>query len=1083
MLEQSGSQHSAERVIRVFISSTFRDMQAERDYLVKFIFPQLRNLCEHRGVVWGEVDLRWGVTDEQRAENKVLPICLEEIKRCRPYFIGLLGERYGWVPDTIPEDLIDREPWLQEHLHRAVTELEIVHGVLRQEQMHGHAYFYFRDSRCAEALPEDKKKDFTAESAESAEKLGKLKDRLRRARDEEVCRLRENYRDPKELGQWILEDFTQLINTLFPEGSQPELLDREAMYHDTYARSRARVYVGRQEYFDRLDAHAAANDGTPLVILGESGSGKSALLANWALGYRQRHPEELVIEHYIGASPSSADWAAMLRRVMGEFKRRFGIQNEIPETPDALRGAFPNWLYMAAAKGRAVVILDALNQLEDRNGAPDLVWLPPVMPSKMRLIVSTLPGRPLAEIKKRDWPALEVKPLDADSKKKFIVSYLKQYTKELNSSRVDRIAMAEQASNPLYLRGILEELRLFGEHDRLDECITHYLHAKTIPALYEKLLARYENDYEQERPGLVRDALAAIYASRNGLTESELMQLLGADSEPLPHAVWAPLHNALDNHLADRGGLLNYSHDFLRKSVQCRYLGSDVEIIKTHQKLAAFFSSAGDSKRRFDEFPWQLMRAREWQQLYKSMSNTDFLLSLSGNNHFDVNLYWSQIEANSAFRAVDAYREPIGHPQAEKYSNLKAVARVLGELGYAEEELSLIQFLADNASTMEQMPAELKLASLKLARGCANEAFKIIDNIICRCRRGLRAGTVLAAVDSSQQGAETAEYLDKYFAHVFADALHTRGTIYFDGGKYDLALADIMESEKICRAIGDTEGLQLNLGELALIYTKMGEFNDALRILQEKEKICRETENMIGLQNALGYRARIKAKKGNLYEAKSLLVERDRICSELGLRKQLLETISVRLQLALQEKRYEEVSLQYQRFEEIAWDMGRYDDLLNVRKDLVRSLSGQNKTELVKTLLGRIADHDCAKSRENEARKVCELLAEEFFEEGNAEAALAVLSCTELLFRRLGRHEDLEQCLANIALMQLLQGRNEEALSALREKAGLASKLGKFEEHLLLMDQMINDCRLRGVADSVKMLVEEKQRVQRERIG
>ena len=40
-----------ERVIRVFVSSTFRDMQAERDHLVKIIFPHLRKLCAERGVV------------------------------------------------------------------------------------------------------------------------------------------------------------------------------------------------------------------------------------------------------------------------------------------------------------------------------------------------------------------------------------------------------------------------------------------------------------------------------------------------------------------------------------------------------------------------------------------------------------------------------------------------------------------------------------------------------------------------------------------------------------------------------------------------------------------------------------------------------------------------------------------------------------------------------------------------------------------------------------------------------------------------------------------------------------------------
>ena len=62
-----------QREIRVFISSTFRDMQEEREEFVKQIFPQLRRLCESRGVTWGEVDLRWGVPDEAKAEGKVLP--------------------------------------------------------------------------------------------------------------------------------------------------------------------------------------------------------------------------------------------------------------------------------------------------------------------------------------------------------------------------------------------------------------------------------------------------------------------------------------------------------------------------------------------------------------------------------------------------------------------------------------------------------------------------------------------------------------------------------------------------------------------------------------------------------------------------------------------------------------------------------------------------------------------------------------------------------------------------------------------------------------------------------------------------
>ena len=120
----------------------------------------------------------------------------------------------------------------------------------------------------------------------------------------------------------------------------------------------------------------------------------------------------------------------MLRRILGELKRRFGIEQEIPDQPDALRAAFANWLHMAAARaaqspsaesGRKIVlIVDALNQLEDRDGAPDLVWLPPVIPGGVRLVVSTLSGRPLDELARRDWPTLEVQPFEPDERRQFV---------------------------------------------------------------------------------------------------------------------------------------------------------------------------------------------------------------------------------------------------------------------------------------------------------------------------------------------------------------------------------------------------------------------------------------------------------------------------------------------------------------------------------------------------------------------------------------------------------------------------------------------------------------------------------------
>src|SRR5687767_3245954 len=83
--------------LRVFISSTFIDLQPEREQLIKKVFPRIRALCRERGVEFTEIDLRWGITQEESRSGKTIRICLEEIDRC-PYFIGILGSRYGWRP-------------------------------------------------------------------------------------------------------------------------------------------------------------------------------------------------------------------------------------------------------------------------------------------------------------------------------------------------------------------------------------------------------------------------------------------------------------------------------------------------------------------------------------------------------------------------------------------------------------------------------------------------------------------------------------------------------------------------------------------------------------------------------------------------------------------------------------------------------------------------------------------------------------------------------------------------------------------------------------------------------------------------
>ena len=86
---------------RLFVSSTFSDMKAEREILQAKVFPKLRDYCKSKGAMFQAVDLRWGISEEAGLDQQTMNICLRELRRCqettdKPNFLVLLGDRYGW---------------------------------------------------------------------------------------------------------------------------------------------------------------------------------------------------------------------------------------------------------------------------------------------------------------------------------------------------------------------------------------------------------------------------------------------------------------------------------------------------------------------------------------------------------------------------------------------------------------------------------------------------------------------------------------------------------------------------------------------------------------------------------------------------------------------------------------------------------------------------------------------------------------------------------------------------------------------------------------------------------------------------
>ncbi|MEU2042035.1 DUF4062 domain-containing protein [Nocardia niwae] len=609
----------AERELRVFVSSTFRDMQGERDHLVKVVFPQLRKLAAARGVSWSEVDLRWGITDEATAEGRVLPICLAEVERCAPYFIGLLGDRYGWIPQDVGPLAAER-PWVLDRSDRSVTELEILQGLQAGGPGVGGRHFYFR-------APHSAAPDSPLSAVESVDRQGRLEqleERIREAAASGRCRLREGYRDPAELGSWVLEDFTRLIDSLFPAAEASKDRFDDAGWDQR--RRLTEVYIARDRDFARLDAHFNGS-GPPLVVCGDSGLGKTALLANWLSHRQRRDPERPALGYFIGVTSAITTPAQLLRELMVELRRRHSIAEEVPFGLPQLQAAFPRFLEQAAAGGSLAVVIDAVNQLE---GGEDLTWIPARTDPRVRLVVSTTPG-PILDALDPSWPRLTVQPLDTAERRALVVRLLAAHRRELDHARLERIVAAEQSAVPLFTCSMLDELRQFGDHDRLDEMIERYLSVQDAAALFDLIIQRWADDFGA---AVVDSALAVLACAAAGMSPAELLDLLGEGAQPLPAAHWVPFYLAAEPLLANRSGLLSFLHESLAAAVHRRVLATPERERSVRTRIGDYFQAqpsfldqarTAPNLRKAQELMAQRLQSGDRQRSLATLCDLDYI--------------------------------------------------------------------------------------------------------------------------------------------------------------------------------------------------------------------------------------------------------------------------------------------------------------------------------------------------------------------------------------------------------------------------------------------------------------------------
>uniref|UniRef100_A0A3Q2D9P9 TROVE domain-containing protein n=1 Tax=Cyprinodon variegatus TaxID=28743 RepID=A0A3Q2D9P9_CYPVA len=449
------------RGVRVFISSTFRDMHAERDVLVRSVFPELRRRAAAHCLHLQEVELRWGVTEEE--SERATELCLSEVCRSQ-MLVGILGERYGQVP---PRPVL---PDLPQYTGLSITEMEIRQFQALYPDSANQRMFSLPSCFLFRSVPVAWRSHFASESNEAEKKLTSLKRRLL----DDGVKVTENYscmwggvvegkpylKKLEDFGNAVLEDLWVAVTKLFVntalEVSEQEVL-QGALQKQFFGRAKLLSNaVGKVEQVQ--------NKGGMLVIEGGPGEGKTVFMVNLCL-------QDLLSEFH---------------STLGEMKKDKPL----------------------------VVLVDGVDLVQDDKGQFSSDWIPQLLPQGVCLVLSISSNTPLLQtlVRKRGTVLFSLGQLSMPDKREIVQKELDVFGKKLSDSAFNNQVLF------IHFRSfsILLELVIMGAN-----CVVVFQLKETLQDLPQSLSLLVQ--YSLERlciqyrtiPGL-RLTLAALTVSNTG---------------------------------------------------------------------------------------------------------------------------------------------------------------------------------------------------------------------------------------------------------------------------------------------------------------------------------------------------------------------------------------------------------------------------------------------------------------------------------------------------------------------------------------------------------------------------------------
>lgn len=618
------------REVRIFISSTFTDLQEERDRLVQRLVSNLKRTFSSQNITIHATDLRWGIKDNEILQGNLMNICFREIDKCRPFFIGILANYYG---TTRPLSELCDNPQLKSFYNSikndypddglSATELEIQYAIL-QNIFKGKMTSYF-------LIKEDKKRRFSwfrglfTRPSASDLKLRKLKNKIR------------NYKSNHQDEKIEIIDYNDFTSTLDNLEQQIELRIKDVFASikwnlNDYIKSFQNIQISRLSsvtYPHNSDmdfmTKFVSDSECPVLAMSNYNYQANILIANWIKKCDTNNAWKTICSYSLPIR-NEKNPIEIGRYLLRELDTIIGsnqdpwekIPHEIAKYITSFNKIvvliFPN---IDKVKNLEHLILTMLNTLQLKD----------LVSNNLIKIIVTFDDKCLINRLFSDNRVIrrEVMQFSSEEKKEIVYNYLEHYGKAggLDNDQIKKIISLD--SSILLTITILDYLLIFSNNKTIStdiDLLTSYISSPT--SIYDNILDRIENIFLDDRINAIRDLLCFVSLSYNGIPESDVLDLC----KGLTTFELTLLENALQINMIMVQGRLILDSEELKECIMHRYISSNEEESNIRERIILYYRYS-DIYHAYDELLFQ----------YKEVGDTDGIYKLIAKNKHSIKYF------------------------------------------------------------------------------------------------------------------------------------------------------------------------------------------------------------------------------------------------------------------------------------------------------------------------------------------------------------------------------------------------------------------------------------------------------------